>query len=165
MRPRPPSLLYPPPSPSPPSCVCQERREGCSFGCDWSVGADAAGRVRNLYNTVLFGRIILTWFPNPPQVIAGPLSTLADPYLNLFRGIIPPLGGTLDLSPILAFFVLNIFTNSAAALPCEVGPDGEPVKPPPSGAERAALFVRSRAGHVFRRRRGPGGGSGIAGVR
>jgi YggT family protein len=35
-------------------------------------------------------------------------STLADPYLNLFRGIIPPLGGTLDLSPILAFVVLDV---------------------------------------------------------
>ena len=115
---------------------------------------------------MLFGRIILTWFPNPPQVIAGPLSTLADPYLNLFRGIIPPIGGTLDLSPILAFFVLNIFTSSAAALPCEVGPDGGPAPRGPSGAEKAALFVRSSAGHLFkRRRRGPGGGGGIAGVR
>ena len=35
-------------------------------------------------------------------------STLADPYLNLFRGLIPPLGGTLDLSPILAFVVLDV---------------------------------------------------------
>ena len=35
-------------------------------------------------------------------------STLCDPYLNLFRGIIPPIGGTLDLSPILAFIVLDV---------------------------------------------------------
>lgn len=34
--------------------------------------------------------------------------TVCDPYLGLFRGIIPPLGGTLDLSPILAFVVLNV---------------------------------------------------------
>jgi YggT family protein len=34
--------------------------------------------------------------------------TICDPYLNLFRGIIPPLGGTLDLSPILAFIVLDV---------------------------------------------------------
>ena len=46
--------------------------------------------------------------------------TLCDPYLNIFRGIIPPLGGTLDLSPILAFLVLNAFTSTAAALPCEL---------------------------------------------
>ncbi|RWV87864.1 hypothetical protein GW17_00050102, partial [Ensete ventricosum] len=47
-------------------------------------------------------------------------STLCDPYLNIFRGIIPPLGGTLDLSPILAFLVLDAFTSTAAALPAEL---------------------------------------------
>ena len=35
-------------------------------------------------------------------------STLCDPYLNLFRGLIPPIGGTLDLSPILALVVLDV---------------------------------------------------------
>lgn len=74
----------------------------------------------NIYNTLLIGRLILTWFPNPPQAIVSPLSTLCDPYLNLFRGIIPPLGGTLDLSPILAFVTLNLFTNAAAALPSDL---------------------------------------------
>ncbi|CAK0787240.1 hypothetical protein CVIRNUC_010457 [Coccomyxa viridis] len=78
----------------------------------------------SLYNTIIIVRILLTWFPNPPQVIASPLSTLCDPYLNLFRGIIPPIGGTLDLSPILAFIVLDLFQNTAAALPAEMGPDG-----------------------------------------
>lgn len=34
--------------------------------------------------------------------------TLCDPYLNLFRGLIPPIGGTIDLSPILAFIVLDV---------------------------------------------------------
>jgi len=74
----------------------------------------------SLYNAALIGRLVLTWFPNPPQAIVTPLATICDPYLNLFRGIIPPLGGTIDLSPILAFVVLDLFTNSAAALPCEL---------------------------------------------
>ena len=30
-----------------------------------------------------------------------------DPYLNIFRRFIPPIGGILDLSPILGFFVLQ----------------------------------------------------------
>jgi len=51
-------------------------------------------------------------------------STLCDPYLSIFRGIIPPLGGTLDLSPILAFLVLNVFTSTAAALPAELPQTG-----------------------------------------
>ena len=50
----------------------------------------------------------------------SPLATLTDPYLGLFRGIIPPLGGTIDLSPILAFVTLDLLTSSAAALPCEM---------------------------------------------
>ena len=112
---------------------------------------------RNLYNTILIGRLILTWFPNPPEALVGPLSTLADPYLNLFRGIVPPLGGTLDLSPILAFFALNIVTTTAAALPAEVDAHGEPVLParsPPLPA-RAAYAVRHHFGHLIRTRRRP----------
>ncbi|GBG61208.1 hypothetical protein CBR_g19741 [Chara braunii] len=74
----------------------------------------------NIYNTLLIVRLVLTWFPNPPQALVNPLSTVCDPYLNLFRGIIPPLGGSLDFSPILAFLTLNIFTSTAAALPAEL---------------------------------------------
>ena len=33
--------------------------------------------------------------------------SITDPYLNAFRGIIPPLGG-LDLSALLAFIALNV---------------------------------------------------------
>ena len=62
---------------------------------------------RQLYNAALICRLILTWFPNPPQAIVTPLATVVDPYLNLFRGIIPPLGG-IDLSPILAFVTLDV---------------------------------------------------------
>ncbi|CAI5458240.1 unnamed protein product [Closterium sp. Yama58-4] len=82
----------------------------------------------NLYNTVLIVRILLTWFPNAPSAIVSPLSTICDPYLNIFRGLIPPIGGTLDLSPILAFVVLSAFTNASVALPAEmpeVGASGE----------------------------------------
>ncbi|XP_051129394.1 ylmG homolog protein 2, chloroplastic [Andrographis paniculata] len=86
----------------------------------------------NIYNTLLIVRIVLTWFPDAPAAVLSPLSTLCDPYLNIFRGIIPPLGGTLDLSPILAFLVLNAFTSAAAALPCEL--------PDPHGQDQAAII-------------------------
>ena len=68
-----------------------------------------------LYNAALISRLILTWFPNPPQAIVSPLATICDPYLNLFRGIIPPLGGTIDLSPVLAFVVLDVSSVAGAA--------------------------------------------------
>jgi len=77
-----------------------------------------------------------------------PLATLCDPYLNLFRGIIPPIGGTIDLSPILAFTVLNVFTNTAAALPCEMNEDGTVKAPEPTrspGAKLRKRFAKQRA--------------------
>ncbi|KAI3411599.1 uncharacterized protein J3R85_017776 [Psidium guajava] len=86
------------------------------------VVANGISNFLNIYNTLLVVRLVLTWFPNAPPAIVSPLSTLCDPYLNIFRGIIPPLGGTLDLSPILAFIVLNAFTSTAAALPAELPP-------------------------------------------
>ncbi|KAL0673104.1 hypothetical protein Bca4012_001085 [Brassica carinata] len=82
----------------------------------------------NIYSNVLVVRLVLTWFPTAPPAIVSPLSTLCDPYLNIFRGVIPPLGG-LDLSPILAFLVLNAFTSSAMALPCELPPAQGAVSP------------------------------------
>ncbi|RMZ55179.1 hypothetical protein APUTEX25_005457 [Auxenochlorella protothecoides] len=65
-----------------------------------------------------------------PEAISRPLATVCDPYLNLFRGIIPPLGGTLDLSPILAFVALDVITNTASAIPAEVDAQGQMVTMP-----------------------------------
>jgi len=68
----------------------------------------------SIYTVLLFIRILLSWFPNinwydPPFSI---LSQLTDPYLNIFRSIIPPLGG-IDFSPILAFLLLQVIQQSA----------------------------------------------------
>lgn len=67
----------------------------------------------NIYTALLFIRILLSWFPNinwfdPPFSI---LSQLTDPYLNIFRSIIPPLGG-LDMSPMLAFVLLWVVQSA-----------------------------------------------------
>jgi len=77
----------------------------------------------NYYNFAIVIRLLLTWFPNPPQALVGPLSTICDPYLNIFRGIIPPLG-QLDLSPIISLGLLNFLTSATAALPCEMSKKG-----------------------------------------
>lgn len=62
-----------------------------------------------IYTVIVIIRILLTWFPtvnwsSPPFAV---LSQLTDPYLNLFRSLLPPLGG-FDLSPMLALFLLQI---------------------------------------------------------
>ncbi len=61
------------------------------------------------YSYLLIARVLLTWFPtinwyNQPFAALGQIT---NPYLNLFRSIIPPLGG-MDLSPILAFLALSL---------------------------------------------------------
>ncbi len=65
------------------------------------------------YFVLLIIRILLSWFPNvnwmnPPFSI---LSQLTDPYLNIFRSIIPPLGG-IDFSAILAIFLLQFISSA-----------------------------------------------------
>ena len=62
------------------------------------------------YYILLIVRIFLTWIPNidwDKQPISG-MCRITDPFLNIFRNIIPPIGGVLDISPILAFIVLQI---------------------------------------------------------
>jgi YggT family protein len=63
----------------------------------------------NIYLLLIVIRILLTWFPTVDWMnqVASFLSPITDPYLNIFRAFIPPLGG-LDLSPILAILVLQI---------------------------------------------------------
>jgi len=53
--------------------------------------------------------------------VLQPVFQITDPYLNLFRGLIPPVFG-LDLSPILAFVLLNVLTNVTAAVGAEISP-------------------------------------------
>ena len=70
-----------------------------------------------IYSILLLIRILLTWFPNVDwysQPFAT-LSQLTDPYLNLFRSLIPPLGG-IDFSPILAFLVLNLVSGDIRSI-------------------------------------------------
>ena len=61
------------------------------------------------YSVILIVRVLLSWFPNLDwsNPLLATVSSITDPYLNAFRGLIPPLGG-LDLSAILAFLALNL---------------------------------------------------------
>ena len=71
------------------------------------------GQCINLYLLLLFIRVLLSWFPNVnwmKQPFAA-LSQITDPYLNIFRSIIPSLGG-IDFSPILGFFLLQFLSGA-----------------------------------------------------
>jgi YggT family protein len=62
-----------------------------------------------LYLVLIFVRILLSWFQTADWAsrVISFLAPITDPYLNLFRSIIPPLGG-IDFSAILAIFVLQL---------------------------------------------------------
>lgn len=64
-----------------------------------------------VYTLMLFARILASWIPQAHEYrIMQFVSYYTDPYLNLFRRIIPPLG-MFDLSPIVAFLALRFAQN------------------------------------------------------
>ncbi len=61
------------------------------------------------YYLLIIIRIFLSWIPSIDwfsQPFAA-IRSVTDPFLNIFRGIIPPIG-MLDISPILAIILLQI---------------------------------------------------------
>ncbi len=61
------------------------------------------------YYLLIIIRIFLSWIPSIDwlsQPFAG-IRSVTDPFLNIFRGIIPPIG-MLDISPIVAIILLQI---------------------------------------------------------
>lgn len=66
-------------------------------------------RTVSIYTLVLLVRVLLSWFPNLDwsNPLLSSVSAITDPYLNAFRGLIPPLGG-IDLSALVAFIALQL---------------------------------------------------------
>lgn len=60
-----------------------------------------------IYRYLIFGYVLLSWFPNARESFIGQLlGKIVEPYIGIFRRFIPPIGGVLDLSPIVALFAL-----------------------------------------------------------
>lgn len=61
------------------------------------------------YTILIFIRVVGSWFPAIAYSSFMRFVThYTDPYLNFFRKIVPPIGGALDLSPLLGYFALQI---------------------------------------------------------
>ena len=64
-----------------------------------------------VYGLVIFAYILMSWIRMPYSVwmsrIQNFLRDTCEPYLGLFRRVLPPLG-PLDLSPIVALFALYL---------------------------------------------------------
>lgn len=76
--------------------------------------ADYVQAVFLVYLILIFIRILISWVPRMPynrglHAVLRFVEEVTDPYLNLFRRLIPPIGGggfALDLSPMLAMILL-----------------------------------------------------------
>jgi YggT family protein len=86
--------------------------------------ADYVAAVFLVYFILIFIRILLSWIPRMPyhpalRAVVDFVHQVTDPYLNIFRRIIPPLGGggfAIDISPILAIVILMIVGRVVVAL-------------------------------------------------
>ena len=64
----------------------------------------------DVYTFIIFVYVLMSWIPMRTGVIGDiyrVLGSLCDPYLDLFRRFIPPIGGMVDVSPIVALLVLQ----------------------------------------------------------
>lgn len=61
-----------------------------------------------IYYYMIFIYILMSWLPNLRENFIGELlGKLVEPFLAPFRKIIPPLFGTIDISPIIAIVALR----------------------------------------------------------
>jgi len=68
-----------------------------------------------LYTWVLLIRILLTWLSlNWREPPFSWLASVTDPLLDPLRRLIPPLGGVLDLSPLVVFLLLGMVKGMVA---------------------------------------------------
>lgn len=66
-----------------------------------------------IYTILIVIRVLMSWIPNIPEnpairAVFAFIEDVTEPYLALFRRFIPPIGGGLDISPIVAILVLSI---------------------------------------------------------
>jgi YggT family protein len=88
---------------------------------------DVAGYVDALflvYIILIFVNVLSSWIPRMPynpwlRAVLDFVSETTNPYLNLFRRVLPPIGGggfALDLSPIIGVIVLFILRSIVVGL-------------------------------------------------
>jgi YggT family protein len=74
--------------------------------------------VLQLYTYLILIRAVLSWFPPPSndllKSVTGVVYALTEPYLSLFRRILPSLGAGgvgFDLSPVVGLIVIFLLQN------------------------------------------------------
>jgi YggT family protein len=77
-----------------------------------------------VYIVLIFVNVLSSWIPRMPhnrwlRAVLDFVAETTNPYLNVFRRVIPPLGGggfALDLSPMIGIVVLFVVRSVVVAL-------------------------------------------------
>lgn len=86
--------------------------------------ADYVDALFLVYIILIFLNVLSSWIPRMPynrwlRAVLDFVAETTNPYLNLFRRVIPPLGGggiALDLSPMIGIIVLFVLRGVVVAL-------------------------------------------------
>lgn len=86
--------------------------------------ADYVAALFLVYIILILIRVLISWIPRMPynpalRAALDFVSQTTDPYLNLFRRILPPIGGGgfgLDLSPMIGIVVLYVLREIVVSL-------------------------------------------------
>ena len=71
-------------------------------------------RLVDVYTFKIFVYVIMSWIPYKRGILAdidNVLARICDPYLNIFKRFIPPIGGMIDISPIIAIIALQLIVR------------------------------------------------------
>jgi YggT family protein len=86
--------------------------------------ADYVSALFLVYIILILIRVLMSWIPRMPynptlRTVLDFVTDTTDPYLNLFRRIIPPIGGGgfgIDLSPMIGLIVLFVLRGIVVGL-------------------------------------------------
>jgi YggT family protein len=78
--------------------------------------ADYVGALFLVYIILILLNVLISWIPRMPyspalRAVLDFITETTNPFLNLFRRVLPPIGGgsfALDLSPMIALIVLFV---------------------------------------------------------
>ena len=66
-------------------------------------------KLLNVYMVIVIIRVVLSWIrPDPHNPFVQVIYKLTEPVLAPIRRIVPPIGGTIDISPIILFFLIYV---------------------------------------------------------
>lgn len=70
-----------------------------------------------VYGIAIILRVAMSWFPeSSSQGWVRGLACMTDPFLSALRRIVPPIGGRIDISPILAILLLQLLQYLVGSL-------------------------------------------------